>query len=387
MNAFTRAVSWAPALPRRDLQLRAKAAGSRSARRLSPRIASVALALAGGLACTALRAQTPSTGSTTLAPPAARITDETIQADQQTYDALQARIKALNDGGRRVADYHLAKAQCWLDVSFHEYTRNDRSAFPQAAFDEAGKLVDAMERKTTPLPMTTPLVNGAARLRPDLWAATESLAKGAGFRCVQQAVACAEVELVHAGNEYNQQQWRHAAPYIQIAEDLLADAKARATSCSGGAPVAPPPVAVAPAPPALQPVATTAPGFVVLFAFNQSSIADIDGSGYAQLKALALRATRDRAGIGSIRLVGYADRLNRTDQRSYNRRLSEKRVNTIRDWLVLSGVDATLIETVARGAADPKTSCSDDVRPPNKRLELCLQPDRRVEVTVLPPTR
>jgi len=27
----------------------------------------------------------------------------------------------------------LAKAQCWLDVSFHEYTRNDRGGVPPAS--------------------------------------------------------------------------------------------------------------------------------------------------------------------------------------------------------------------------------------------------------------
>ena len=73
---------------------------------------------------------------TQLNPQAKRITDEAIHADLESYEATQGRIQALNDGGRPIRDYHLSKAQCWLDVSFHEYTRNDRSAFPQEALSE-----------------------------------------------------------------------------------------------------------------------------------------------------------------------------------------------------------------------------------------------------------
>ncbi|HSX65576.1 MAG TPA: hypothetical protein VLF15_12660, partial [Pseudoxanthomonas sp.] len=77
---------------------------------------------------------------TTLVPQQARITDEAIHADLSGYGQTQGRIQALNDAGRPVRDYHLSKAQCWLDVSFHEYTRNDRSDFPQAALTESEKL-------------------------------------------------------------------------------------------------------------------------------------------------------------------------------------------------------------------------------------------------------
>ena len=174
---------------------------------------------------------------TALTPPAQRISDAAIQSDHQAYEAMQARIKALNDRGWPVRDHHLAKAQCWLDVSFHEYSRNDRSAFPQEALGESEKLIHAMERGAAPLPIDTPLVNGAARLRPDLWARALALRSHEGWRCAQAKSACGEVELVHAGNEHNQQQWRHAKPYLQLAEDLIGEAEGQAASC---VPVAPP---------------------------------------------------------------------------------------------------------------------------------------------------
>ena len=168
-----------------------------------------------------------------LRPEGERTSDAAIHADHAAYAGVQRRLQTLNEGGRPLRDYHLSKAQCWLDVSFHEYTRNDRSDFTQAALDESVKLVVAMEAKAEPLPMDTPLVNDAARLRPDLWERFGALKQHTGFRCAQQLVACGEVELVHAGNEYNQQQWRHAKPYVQIAEENLAQATAaadRATS-------------------------------------------------------------------------------------------------------------------------------------------------------------
>src|SRR5450830_80666 len=96
-------------------------------------------------------------GSAVLAQPAQltpapeRISDQAIHADYAAYEQLQTRIHQLNEQGLPVRNYHLSKAQCWLDVSLHEYTRNDRSAFPQASMTESEKLIVALENKTTPL--------------------------------------------------------------------------------------------------------------------------------------------------------------------------------------------------------------------------------------------
>lgn len=320
----------------------------------------------------------PTTGAQ-LTPAAKRISDEAIQSDHQTYDAMQARIKVLNDGGRRVADYHLAKAQCWLDVSFHEYTRNDRSDFPQAALGEAGSLVGAMERKQSPLSFETPLVNGAAKLRPDLWAITTALRGDAGFFCAQQKIACAEVELVHAGNEFNQQQWRHAKPYVQIAEDLIAEAQVLAASCRPAAA----PVAVSAPTNAPAPIAPTRVEWLahVVFAFDRAGEADIQGASIGPLRELADAIAKGRIAVGSVRLTGHADRLNGTGHGDYNQRLSERRVQTVREMLVRMGVDPAKVRTQARGDELPVQDCAASSRT-RKALEDCLLPNRRVEVLV-----
>jgi outer membrane protein OmpA-like peptidoglycan-associated protein len=315
---------------------------------------------------------------TQLAPQQVRISDPVVQADYEGYLALQERIKRLNDGGRRVADYHLSKAQCWLDVSFHEYTRNDRGPFPQAALSESEKLVVAMEQGASPLPTDTPLVGEAVMLRTDLWERARALRGEVGFECAAQKTACAEVELVHAGNEHAQQQWRHAKPYVQKAEDLLAQASSEAASCRADAAAR---AAIVPA------VASTGAaranwfGVEVVFAFDRSGVADIRPASRAQLEALAERLKRDNLVVESVELVGHADRLNRTGNAAYNQALSEKRVATVRDELVRLGVEPVRISTSARGDGTPVVDCSGRGLS-GAALQECLLPNRRVDVQV-----
>ena len=321
---------------------------------------------------------------TTLAPQDKRIADSTIQADHKAYETLQGRIKAVNDTGRPVRDYHLSKAQCWLDVSMHEYTRNDRSAFPQEAMTESEKLIDLMERARSPKPLDGPwdtaLVNNAAKLRPDLWARAEALKKHRGFACATQRTACSEVELVHAGNEYNQQQWRHAKPYVQIAEDQLFEAERQAEAClppPAPAPVFTPAPAAAPVPAAPAPQAVQLSANVV-FNFDKHTAAEMRGQSRPELEALAQKL-KEGVKVTAIKLIGHADRLNSTGNSKYNQQLSEKRARTVREYLVSLGVNSSLITFEYRGDTEPIAKCDGKFK--NKRaLEECLLPNRRVEV-------
>ncbi len=320
--------------------------------------------------------------TTTLTPADQRISDQAIAADQAAYEQVQGRIRALNEGGRRLRDYHLSKAQCWLDVSYHEYTRNDRSVFPQQALSESEKLVVGMERKAAPLPMDTPLVNGAARLRPDLWARAQGLQAHAGFACAAQKTACAEVELVHAGNEHNQQQWRHAQPYVQIAEDLLSEAESAAAACPGAAaPVAATPGVVpkAPTTPALAQVELSAN---VVFNFDRHAASDMRAFSRDSLQALIAQVQGGKLKVEKIRLIGHADRLNSTGQRDYNLELSRKRAETVRQFLVDAGLPAAAIRYEFVGDTQQVAQCQGKHRS-SFELEECLLPNRRVEVQLL----
>lgn len=346
--------------------------------------AAVALA---ALATTAAMAQS---ATPTLAAPAERISDRAISADQQTYEAMQARLKAINQRGRPLRDYHLAKAQCWLDVSFHEYTRNDRGPFPQDALLQADALARGMEAGQPPLDNDTPLISGAQRLRPDLWAQAQALKGHRGWRCAQPKVACAEVELVHAGHEQAQQQWRHAKPYVQIAEDLIAEGQVLAERCD---PPAPPVAAVAvpapvPAPMPVPPLPAPAPvelGASVVFSFDRHGAADMRPFSVAQLEALVAQAKAGGLVAQRVQLVGHADRLNGTGHGDYNQRLSERRAATVREALVrlgLPGIEAAQVSAEAAGDGRPVQACGGRFASPAE-LQECLLPNRRVEVRVI----
>lgn len=299
-----------------------------------------------------------------------RISSNAIRADHETYEQMQGRIKALNDGGIRVDNYHLSKAQCWLDTSFHEYTRNDRGGYPQAALGEAARIVGALEGKQDP-GNETPLVNNAERLREDLWAKFSGLKTHPGFACAAQAVACGEVELVHAGNEIHDGGWRHAKPYIQIAEDHLKKAEERAATC-----LPPPAPPAPPAPPSIERFDISADA---LFRFNRGDLAGLLPAGKARLDELAARLTTAYVKVDMIRLVGHTDRLG---SEAYNQKLSEQRAETVKQYLQSRGVGAQID---ARGVGESQPSgetaqCKGERATP--ALTLCLLPDRRVSVEV-----
>jgi len=314
------------------------------------------------LAAALLLASTASAQQTRLHPQQQRISDQAIHADLGAYEATQGRIQALNDGGRPIRDYHLAKAQCWLDVSFHEYSRNDRSDFPQQALGESEKLIVGMEQGIQPLPTDTPLVNNAKYLRDDLWQRLRVLHQAPGFSCAQQQVACGEVELVHAGNEFNQQQWRHSKPYIQIAEELVNDAEAAARQCQVGAAVP-----------------ATAATLVanVLFEFDRDGYRDIRTYSLESVDRALASIAAESLPLQGIALVGHADRM---QGRGFdaNQALSERRARTVRELLVGRGIDPALIRYEYRGDTQQVQQC-DGVRPRAALLE-CLLPNRRVEV-------
>jgi OmpA-OmpF porin, OOP family len=309
-------------------------------------------------------AGTASAQQTQLNPQEKRITDEAIHADMQGYETMQGRIKALNDAGRPVRDYYLSKAQCWLDVSFHEYTRNDRSAFPQEALTESEKLIVDMENNVSPIPTDTPLVNDAKYLRDDLWQRLRVIHGTPGFACAQQKVACGEVELVHAGNEFNQQQWRHSKPYIQIAEDLVNDAEALARQCG--------PVVADPVKPAPIPLIAN-----VLFEFDKDKRKDIRAYSLESVDRAFKSIEDEQLTLTGVKLIGHADRMQGKGF-DYNQGLSQRRAETVRELLLQRGVSADSIQYEYRGDTQQVQRC-EGVKPRAALLE-CLLPNRRVEV-------
>jgi OOP family OmpA-OmpF porin len=81
----------------------------------------------------------------------------------------------------------------------------------------------------------------------------------------------------------------------------------------------------------------------------------------------------------SILVVGHADRIG---TRTYNQALSERRANSVKNYLAGKGVPADRIKTEGRGEFEPSTDPNACTGRRKQQLIDCLQPDRRVEVTV-----
>jgi len=79
-----------------------------------------------------------------------------------------------------------------------------------------------------------------------------------------------------------------------------------------------------------------------------------------------------------ITAVGHADRLGSD---AYNQNLSERRANAVKTYLVSQGVPADKIRAEGRGESEPVTGDTCKTTR-GKALISCLQPDRRVDVSV-----
>ncbi len=79
--------------------------------------------------------------------------------------------------------------------------------------------------------------------------------------------------------------------------------------------------------------------------------------------------------------VGHTDRIG-SDK--YNQKLSEKRAEAVKAYLVGKGVEANRVYTEGKGEKQPVTGdkCGKSDNKSKKLIE-CLQPDRRVEIEVI----
>jgi outer membrane protein OmpA-like peptidoglycan-associated protein len=128
---------------------------------------------------------------------------------------------------------------------------------------------------------------------------------------------------------------------------------------------APPP---RPAPLPAQPIRLSSDA---LFGFDSAMLT---GEGRRQLDGL-LQQVREASAVENIDVVGYTDRIGGD---AYNMKLSQRRAEAVRDYLVQNGVPADAIQVEGRGKADPVAQCPDQKR---SKLIACLAPNRRVELS------
>jgi len=138
------------------------------------------------------------------------------------------------------------------------------------------------------------------------------------------------------------------------------------------APVAKPaPVAAQPAPkkPAVVNHSSTE-----LFEFNKATLSP-------QAKTLldkeVIARLKDLGTIRYINVNGHADRLGSAQ---YNQKLSERRAEAVKAYLVSKGASVGSLETFGFGKTLPSKSCPD--QKDRKALIECLAPNRRVVVEI-----
>lgn len=111
-----------------------------------------------------------------------------------------------------------------------------------------------------------------------------------------------------------------------------------------------------------------------LFAFDRWQLADVTTGGHASLNALA-RQIQDAGKDTPVKVFGYTDRLG---SEAYNHALSQRRADTIRDYLIAQGVNAAQITAEGRGISRTANCTQQNTA----NLRACLAPDRKVVIQI-----
>jgi OmpA-OmpF porin, OOP family len=131
-------------------------------------------------------------------------------------------------------------------------------------------------------------------------------------------------------------------------------------------PPAPAPMAPAPAPARFEKITLSSTD---LFAFDSAQLP----AQHAKLDAIAQALGKDTS-VKNVVITGYTDRLG---SEVYNIRLSQRRADAVKAYLMQQGVGETRMMAMGKGEANPVVQCDEKKRP---ALIECLSANRRVEV-------
>jgi OmpA-OmpF porin, OOP family len=146
----------------------------------------------------------------------------------------------------------------------------------------------------------------------------------------------------------------------------------------------PPPAAIEPAPIAQAPIPAPAPpppppaparfekitlSSTDLFAFDSAELP----TQHLKLDAIADALNKDTA-VKNVSITGYTDRLGSA---IYNIRLSQRRADAVKAYLMQKGIADTRLVAMGKGETNPVVQCNDRKL---SALKDCLAPNRRVEV-------
>jgi OOP family OmpA-OmpF porin len=102
-----------------------------------------------------------------------------------------------------------------------------------------------------------------------------------------------------------------------------------------------------------------------LFDFNKS---DLKPAGKEQIKAYREQARAELSSASKIRITGHTDSIGKAD---YNMKLSLKRAEAVREYLVSLGADAGKMEVSGEGMTKPiADNTTAEGRAKNRRVEV-----------------
>ena len=106
-------------------------------------------------------------------------------------------------------------------------------------------------------------------------------------------------------------------------------------------------------------------GHAALFDFNK---ADLKPEGKEQIKAYREKVKAEMSSAGKVRVTGYTDSVGKA---AYNMKLSLRRAEAVRDYLVSLGVDPGKLEVSGEGMAKPMAdNGTAEGRAKNRRVEV-----------------
>jgi len=171
--------------------------------------------------------------------------------------------------------------------------------------------------------------------------------------------------------------WTPAMAIEQCDADLVAKPApvAAPAPAPAAAPAPAPTPAPAPAPAPAPQVQRITLASKALFDFDKAVLRP---DGKAAIDSEIISRLRNVQRLELVLVTGHTDRIG-TQQ--YNQRLSERRADAVRDYLVSKGVPRDKIETLGMGKTQPVPGvvCNQKAL---KELIACLAPNRRVEIEV-----
>ena len=111
----------------------------------------------------------------------------------------------------------------------------------------------------------------------------------------------------------------------------------------------------------------------VLFGFDKDVLRE---EGKARLDAEVVEKMKAHPEVELVLITGHTDRIGTS---AYNQKLSERRAQAVKKYLMNQGIEESRLHTVGKGESEPVVGC-EGTR--GKKAIECLQPNRRVVVEI-----